>query len=73
MTCFPLDFYPYFTGVREMGLTLCMIRKRDGEDMICIFSQSLPVSDYFSFSMMATVSTCMVWGNMSTGWTFLRV
>lgn len=56
-----------------MGLTLCMIRKRDGEDMICIFSQSLPGSDYFPFSMRATVSTCMVWGNMSTGWTFLRV
>ena len=56
-----------------MGLTLCMIRKRDGEDMICIFSQSLPVSDYFPFSMRATVSTCMVWGNMSTGCTWRRV
>lgn len=56
-----------------MGLTLYMIRQKDGEDMICIFSQSLPVSDYFPFSMRATVSTCMVWGNMSTGWTFLRV
>jgi hypothetical protein len=56
-----------------MGLTLCMIRKRDGEDMICIFSQPFPVSVYFPFSMRATVSTCMVWGNMSTGWTFLRV
>ena len=56
-----------------MGLTLCMIRKRDGEDMICIFSQPFPVSVYFPFSMRATVSTCMVWGNMSTGCTWRRV
>ena len=28
---------------------------------------------YSALSRRATVSMCMVWGNMSTGWTFLRV
>jgi len=28
---------------------------------------------YSALSRRATVSMCMVWGNMSTGWTSLRV
>lgn len=56
-----------------MGLTLCMIRQKDGEEMISIFYSPFLIPSYVYLTINATVSTCMVWGNMSTGWTFLRV
>ena len=55
------------------GRKLFMVRKRGYKEMISIFYSTFLIPSYVYFSMRATVSTCMVWGNMSTGWTFLRV
>ena len=55
------------------GRKLFMVRTRGYKEMISIFYSPFLIPSYVYFSMRATVSTCMVWGNMSTGWTFLRV
>lgn len=55
------------------GRKLFMVRKRGCKEMISIFYRPFLISSYVYFAIRATVSTCMVWGNMSTGWTFLRV
>lgn len=52
------------------GRKLFMVRKRGCKEMIY---SPLLISSYVYLTIRATVSTCMVWGNMSTGWTFLRV
>lgn len=55
------------------GRKLFMVRKRGCKEMISIFYSPFLIPSYVYFAMRATVSTCMVWGNMSTGCTFLRV
>lgn len=55
------------------GRKLFMVRKRDCKEMISIFYSPFLIPSYVYLTIRATVSTCMVWGNMSTGWTFLRV
>lgn len=55
------------------GRKLSMVRKRGCKEMISIFYSPFLIPSYVYLTINATVSTCMVWGNMSTGWTFLRV
>lgn len=55
------------------GRKLSMVRKRGCKEMIYIFYSPFLIPSYVYLTINATVSTCMVWGNMSTGCTFLRV